>query len=63
MARLQGVLAAMPKEDAIYHMQRCIDAGLWVPDAKAAGANIIFSKAFLNNSSYMFLHNSMQFNP
>ncbi|CAI8029761.1 Hsp90 co-chaperone Cdc37 [Geodia barretti] len=37
VARLQGVLAAMPKEDAIYHMQRCIDAGLWVPDAKAAG--------------------------
>ena len=37
MARLQGVLADMSKEDASYHMQRCIDAGLWVPDAKAAG--------------------------
>ena len=37
MARLQGVLSAMSKEDASYHMQRCIDAGLWVSDAKAAG--------------------------
>ena len=27
----------MPKEEAQYHMQRCIDSGLWVPDAKAAG--------------------------
>ena len=37
VARLQGVLNDMPKEDASYHMQRCIDSGLWVTDAKAAG--------------------------
>ena len=37
MARLQGALSEMTKEDASYHMQRCIEAGLWVPDAKAAG--------------------------
>jgi cell division cycle protein 37 len=37
VARLQGALSEMSKEDATYHMQRCINAGLWVPDAKAAG--------------------------
>ena len=37
MAKLQDVLSQMPKEEAQYHMQRCIDSGLWVPDAKAAG--------------------------
>lgn len=25
----------MPEEEARYHMKRCIDSGLWVPDAKA----------------------------
>ena len=34
---LQDVLAKMSKDDAAYHMQRCVDSGLWVPDAKAAG--------------------------
>lgn len=40
VAKLQGVLSAMTKEDASYHMQRCIQAGLWVPDAKAAGTGV-----------------------
>ena len=35
--KLQEVLSKMPKEDAVYHMKRCVDSGLWVPDAKAAG--------------------------
>ena len=35
--KLQTALSEMTKEDASYHMQRCIQAGLWVPDAKAAG--------------------------
>lgn len=37
IAKLQEVLDKMPKEDATYHMKRCVDSGLWVPDAKAAG--------------------------
>lgn len=24
----------MPEEEATYHMKRCVDSGLWVPDAK-----------------------------
>lgn len=30
---LQETIAAMPEEDARYHMKRCIDSGLWVPDS------------------------------
>ncbi|XP_077293628.1 cell division cycle protein 37 [Arctopsyche grandis] len=31
---LQETIAKMPKEEAAYHMKRCVDAGLWVPEAK-----------------------------
>lgn len=31
---LQETLSKMSEEDAKYHMKRCIDSGLWVPDAK-----------------------------
>lgn len=31
---LQETLANMSEEDAKYHMKRCVDSGLWVPDAK-----------------------------
>ncbi|KAL0116671.1 hypothetical protein PUN28_009949 [Cardiocondyla obscurior] len=31
---LQQTIAAMPEQEATYHMKRCIDSGLWVPDAK-----------------------------
>ncbi|CAF0772373.1 unnamed protein product [Brachionus calyciflorus] len=31
---LQNALLSMSKEDAEYHMDRCIKSGLWVPDAK-----------------------------
>ena len=34
VAKLQEVLASLHKEEATYHMKRCIDSGLWVPDAK-----------------------------
>ena len=37
VAKLQEVIASLPKEEASYHMKRCVDSGLWVPDAKAAG--------------------------
>ena len=37
ISKLQDVLAGMSKEDAAYHMKRCVDSGLWVTDAKAAG--------------------------
>ncbi|XP_067000608.1 hsp90 co-chaperone Cdc37 [Anabrus simplex] len=31
---LQETIAKMPEEEARYHMKRCVDSGLWVPDAK-----------------------------
>ena len=31
---LQKTISEMPEEEATYHMNRCIDSGLWVPDAK-----------------------------
>ena len=37
VALLKEVIAKMPKEEATYHMKRCVDSGLWVPDAKSAG--------------------------
>ena len=35
---LQETLLKMKKEDAEYHMDRCIKSGLWVPDAKSKAA-------------------------
>lgn len=37
VGKLQGALAKMSKEDAAYHMKRCVDSGLWVPDARSKG--------------------------
>ncbi|XP_027713575.1 hsp90 co-chaperone Cdc37 [Vombatus ursinus] len=34
---LQDTISKMDPAEAKYHMQRCIDSGLWVPNAKAAG--------------------------
>ncbi|ALC43197.1 Cdc37 [Drosophila busckii] len=33
---LQKSIAAMPVEEAKYHMKRCVDSGLWVPNAADA---------------------------
>ncbi|XP_061392002.1 hsp90 co-chaperone Cdc37 [Musca vetustissima] len=33
---LQKTIAAMPVEEATYHMKRCVDSGLWVPNAADA---------------------------
>lgn len=33
---LQEVVTQMPKEEAEHHIKRCIDSGLWVPNAKDA---------------------------
>ena len=35
---LQDTLLKMKKEDAEYHMDRCVKSGLWVPDAKKGQA-------------------------
>lgn len=29
---LQETIAKMPEEEARYHMKRCVDSGLWVPE-------------------------------
>lgn len=33
---LQKVAEKMDREVFSYHLQRCIDSGLWIPDANAA---------------------------
>ena len=43
---LQQVLSNLPKEEAAYHMQRCVDSGLWVTDAKAAGGWVVVGGAW-----------------
>lgn len=35
VARLQAVAESMDREVFSYHLQRCIDSGLWIPDASA----------------------------
>lgn len=35
IAKLQEVLSKMDEKDAKYHLKRCIDSGLWVPEAKS----------------------------
>lgn len=35
IALLQETIAKMPEDQARYHMKRCVDSGLWVPDANA----------------------------
>ena len=35
VSRLQEVALQMDREVFGYHLQRCIDSGLWVPDANA----------------------------
>ena len=34
---LQKALAEMPKEEAEVYMKKCIDSGMWIPDAKSKG--------------------------
>lgn len=33
-AMLQEAIASLSPEEATYHMKRCVDSGLWVPEAK-----------------------------
>lgn len=35
IAMLQDVISKMDEKDARYHLKRCVDSGLWVPDAKS----------------------------
>nr|KAF6479410.1 cell division cycle 37, HSP90 cochaperone [Molossus molossus] len=35
---LQDAISKMDPTDAKYHMQRCIDSGLWVPNSKSSEA-------------------------
>lgn len=35
---LQDTMTTMPEEEARYHLKRCIDSGLWVPDAGKGAA-------------------------
>ena len=36
IAMLQKAILELPKEEAEYHMKRCVDSGLWVPNAADA---------------------------
>lgn len=33
---LQKTISELPEEEARYHLKRCVDSGLWVPDAARA---------------------------
>lgn len=33
---LQETITKLPEEEAKYHLKRCVDSGLWVPDAAKA---------------------------
>lgn len=35
IAMLQQTIATLPEDEARYHMKRCVDSGLWVPDASS----------------------------
>ena len=39
IAKLQRIIEDIPKDEAEYHMKRCVESGLWVPDGgkKAEG--------------------------
>merc|ERR1719220_3291957 len=39
IAMLQQVIKEMPEEDARYHMKRCVESGLWVPNREDPGTN------------------------
>ena len=54
--RLQEVLAKMPKEESAYHMKRCIDSGLWVPDAKAAGQSYMHAHTHVGTHAHAHTH-------
>lgn len=32
---LQEAITKLPEDEAKYHMKRCVDSGLWVPEANA----------------------------
>ncbi|UYV67492.1 CDC37 [Cordylochernes scorpioides] len=34
---LQKAIAELPEDEARYHMKRCVDSGLWIPDAQTSG--------------------------
>ena len=33
---LQKILGEMPDDEARYYLKRCVDSGLWIPNAKDA---------------------------
>jgi len=37
ISMLQDAVTKLPKEEAEYHIKRCIDSGLWVPGGGADG--------------------------
>lgn len=41
---LKQVVAAMPEDEAKYHIKRCVDSGLWVADAKAGEHGLVDSE-------------------
>ncbi|XP_015915400.1 hsp90 co-chaperone Cdc37 [Parasteatoda tepidariorum] len=42
---LQKTIATMPEDEARYHINRCVDSGLWIPDAKKAEQEAAEAKA------------------
>ena len=56
VSKLQETLSKLPKEEAAMYMKMCVDSGLWVPDAKAAGltpASEELQKGFSNDNNVL----------
>lgn len=47
---LQETIQKLSVEDAKYHMKRCVDSGLWVPEAKDKDNNVEGSESDANES-------------
>lgn len=43
---LQAAIGEMPEDEAKYHMKRCVDSGLWVPE----GGKVAEGKASETNA-------------
>ena len=53
IAMLQDAVTKLPKEEAEYHIKRCIDSGLWVPGgAKEEDNNVAESVGEVEEEIY-----------
>lgn len=49
---LQKVVMGLPKEEAEHHMKRCVDSGLWVPNANDGDSHPIQEEGGQEEATY-----------